>query len=133
MNNPAEGLNNAPRRAGTSGQPDVEPVAMRPAAVNASLTPSRPNGRRRRLVENSEYVGFLERTIRAAGRRIAAGDIEGLADLMRLSGELETAMQTAVTGLRQFGYSWSEVGRVAGMTKQSAHQRWSATGSEEAQ
>lgn len=36
-------------------------------------------------------------------------------------------LTAAVAGARAAGASWSEVGRAAGMTRQSAHERWSST------
>ena len=93
---------------------------MSRSTVNTSLT----GHRRRRVVENDEYAGFLRRVIAAHGRRVATGDVEGLADLLRLSQELETAIDTAVTGLRACGYSWTEIASRIGVSRQAAHQRW---------
>lgn len=62
----------------------------------------------------------------AHARRIAEGDVEGLAELVDLTHELYTATQTAVDGLRTFGYSWTEVATRLGTTRQAAHQRWGA-------
>ncbi|HLI57868.1 MAG TPA: hypothetical protein VKY26_12660, partial [Actinomycetota bacterium] len=38
--------------------------------------------------------------LRAAGRRVADGDVEGLAELVALRGELDPAIGDAVAGLR---------------------------------
>lgn len=91
--------------------------------VNATLTA----GRSPRVVENSEFAAFGRRIIRAAGRRIAAGDVEALPDLAALSADLDAAIGDAVTGLRAAGYSWGEIASRLGVTRQAAHQRW-ATG-----
>lgn len=48
---------------------------MRPRNVRRALTPRRP----RRVVENDDYAVFVRRIVAAHGRRIAGGDIEGLA------------------------------------------------------
>ena len=53
------------------------------------------------MVENDAYSAFLRRAIRAAGRRVAGGDVEGLADLLSLAGELDRATDAAVRGLRE--------------------------------
>lgn len=85
------------------------------------------NTRRRRVrnvVENDQYAAFLRRVIRAYGRRIASGDIEALTELAALSAELDHATARAVAGLRSHGYSWAEIARVLGVTRQAAHQRW---------
>jgi DNA-directed RNA polymerase specialized sigma24 family protein len=62
--------------------------------------------------------------IRAHARRIAEGDVDALADLLRLATELDAATQTAVEGLRGFGYSWAEIAARLGTTRQAAQQRW---------
>ena len=96
------------------------------SAVNAVLTPGRP-GRGPRVVENAEFTAFGRRVLRAAGRRVAAGDVDALPALAALSAELDAAITTAVTGLRQAGYSWAEIAARLGVTRQAAHQRWAST------
>lgn len=88
--------------------------------VNRTLTPNRP----RRYVENDEYAAFLRRVIRAYSRRVAAGDIEAITELTALSGEIDTAINQAVIGLRAIGYSWADVALRLGVTRQAAQQRW---------
>jgi hypothetical protein len=80
--------------------------------------------KRRSSVENDDYAQFLRRVLRAFSRRIAAGDIDALTDLANLAADLETALHDAVTGLRQEGYSWADIGNATGTTRQAAHQRW---------
>ena len=84
----------------------------------------RPGKRSRGEVENPDYAAFATRIIRTHGRRIADGDIDSLPDLLRLTAELDTATQHAVTGLRAFGYSWAEIAARLGTTRQAAQQRW---------
>ncbi len=79
---------------------------MPAASVKAALTVKRRN---RPVVENDDYAAFTGRVIRAQGRRIGAGDVEGLAELLALEDELVRAVFTAVTGLRGCGYSWAEI------------------------
>jgi hypothetical protein len=106
--------------------------AARPFTVNPALTlncpaeqdPTRHPRRRRDDVENPEYAAFGRRVIRAHGRRVAAGDVEGLADLLALADELHGAIQAAVDGLRGHGYSWAEIASRLGLTRQAAQQRW---------
>ena len=93
-----------------------------PNTVNNALTPNR---RTRPTVENTDYTAFARRVIRAAGRRIADGDVEALTELLALTNELNTAIDTAVSGLRRCGYSWTEIATRLGITRQAAHQRWS--------
>lgn len=88
--------------------------------VKASLT----SPRRRNVVENNEYAAFARRVMRAYARRVAKGDIEALTDMITLATEVETAIREAVIGLREFGYSWTEIGTRMGVTRQAAQQRW---------
>ena len=104
-------------------------------AVNTVLTPkSRTQGgwtnrpttsrkRRRDGVENTDYAAFAARVIRAHARRITDGDVDALADLLRLADDVDAATQTVVTGLRSSGYSWGEIAARLGTTRQAAQQR----------
>jgi hypothetical protein len=103
--------------------------------VNGALTPHLPVRAGQRagraggpVVENGAYSAFLRRAIRAAGRRVAGGDVEGLADLLSLAGELDRAIDTAVRGLRETGFSWGEIASRVGVSRQAAQQRWGCTG-----
>lgn len=91
-----------------------------PSTVNAALT----SNRRRDVVENNAYAEFATRVLRAFSRRVAEGDVEGLAQLVGLSVQLDNAIRDAVTGLRSFGYSWAEIAQRLGITRQGAQQRW---------
>ncbi|WP_248966186.1 hypothetical protein [Sphaerisporangium perillae] len=90
------------------------------STVKPALTPQPP----RRVVENDEYAAFLRRVIRAYGRRIAAGDVEALADAVVLIEELDAVIGRAVTGLRTHGYSWADIARPLTISRQAAQQRW---------
>ena len=92
----------------------------RPDAVKDRLT----SNRRERLVENDEYAAFARRVLRAYARRVATGDVEALTLMLGLSAEIDSAISQAVTGLREFGYSWAEIGSRLGITRQAAQQRW---------
>ena len=96
-------------------------LVVRPADVKDVLTPGEPA---RLVVENDAYAAFARRVVRAAGRRVAAGDVDGLADLVALSDQMERSIGEAVAGLRAFGYSWGEVAVRVGVTRQAAQQRW---------
>jgi hypothetical protein len=96
------------------------PTEQTQNAVNPAFTA----GRSRPVVENAEFTAFGRRILRAAGRRIAAGDVDALPALAALSAELDAAITHAVTGLRSAGYSWAEIASRLGVTRQAAHQRW---------
>jgi ribosomal protein S20 len=89
------------------------------SSVKARLTPNR-----RQPVENDEYASFVRRVIRAHARRVAAGDVDALADMTGLATELDEAITQAVTGLHSAGYSWAEIATRLGVTRQAAQQRW---------
>jgi hypothetical protein len=98
--------------------------ADRPNSVNRALTRNR---RTRTRVENDDYAAFARRIVAAHGRRIAAGDVERLRDLVALAEEVDRATDTAVAGLRRVGYSWTEIATRLGITRQAAQQRWGNT------
>lgn len=84
--------------------------------------------RERRHVETSEFHEFTRRIIRAYAARVAAQDIEALAGLAQIHREVEDAMRLAVANLHgdpQAGrYSWTDIGRVLGVSRQAARQRF---------
>lgn len=80
--------------------------------------------RRRNVVENDDFAAFVRRIIVAYGRRVATGDVEALADLIRLGADIEAATDEAIAGLRRHGYSWAEIGSRIGVSRQAAQQRW---------
>ena len=96
-------------------------TAAVPFGVNPVLTVPR---RSRPVVENDDYAAFARRVIRAHGRRIAAGDPDALAALVALAAEIDAATDEGVRGLRAAGYSWAEIARRLGVTRQAAQQRW---------
>lgn len=108
---------------------------MNPSTVNLALTaqdithhhPGKLTRGPRRAVENDDYARFARRIVLTYGGRIAAGDIEGLAELAALSRDMDAAMTVAVTGLRATGFSWTDIAGRLGVTRQAAHQRFGAT------
>ena len=106
-------------------RPDVN-SHLTPNSLIRPASPSRSRSRRRRRedVENDAYLVFVARVITAAGKRVAAGDVEALPDLAELSASVDAALITAVAGLREFGYSWEQIASRLGVTRQAAQQRW---------
>jgi hypothetical protein len=101
-----------------------DPACSDQQPVNAALTPKR----RRPVVENSDYAAFSRRVLRAYSRRVAEGDIESLALMAGLAGDIDAAIGQAVGGLRSAGYSWADIGARLGISRQAAQQRWDHPG-----
>lgn len=74
--------------------------------------------------DQSEYIGFLLRSMRALGRRVANADVEDLAEMLQLQRAFDDAVAEAVAGLRHGGRSWGEIAAAVGITRQSAWERW---------
>lgn len=83
-------------------------------------------GRRRRHVENSEYVEFVGRIMKAMGKRVGAGDVAALSELVGLKGQIDEAIERSVAQLRSepWMYSWAQIGEVIGITRQAAQKRY---------
>ena len=105
-----------------NGHDTTSPPAS-PAGRNTVKNPLTLN-RAGRVTENDEYAAFARRVLRAYARRVADGDVEALALMTGLADEIDIAISQAVTGLREFGYSWAEIGSRLGVTRQAAQQRW---------
>lgn len=78
---------------------------------------------RRREVETDEFMAFARRIVRAAGKRVGDGDPVDLAGLVAVRREFEAIEVLAVQAMREkHGYSWAEIGRDLGITRQAAQQ-----------
>ena len=87
-------------------------------SVKRRLTAKRPR-------ETPEYAAMVRRIVRAHGRRVADGDPEDLAELVAMREVVESAIADAVAGMRaNHGYSWSDVARGLGTTRQAAQMRY---------
>lgn len=75
-------------------------------------------------VDNNAYTKFVLRIVRALGRRVADTDTAQLPYLHAIAIEAEAALAAAVRSLRANGYTWAEVGRDLGMTRQGAYKRF---------
>jgi hypothetical protein len=101
-------------------------------SVNSELTPDRQSDRRparsrrrpRQERETPEFADMVERMIRAYARRVGEGDVEELPRMIDMHRALDEALAVAVAGLRDFGYSWGEIAKRIGTSRQAAQQRW---------
>ena len=75
-------------------------------------------------VETGEFIQAVKRMIRAAGRRCADSDEWELAELASMQDDLDTALRTAVDGLRERGMSWAYIASGLGTTRQAAQMRF---------
>lgn len=81
-----------------------------------------------RYRETSELAGAARRMMRAVADR-AASDVDALPLLAGLRDDLDVEIRRAVDGARDatrhaHPYSWTDVGRVLGITRQAAQQRF---------
>lgn len=86
--------------------------------------------RERRVYENDEFGAMVGRMIKTYSRRVES-DIEGFADLVAKRAQLDAAIDEAARRLHEGtpdrpGHSWTEIGRVLGITRQSARERFGA-------
>lgn len=73
--------------------------------------------------ESPDMAAFIGRTIRAMVRRAGEGDLEAISALAQVRRATEQAERDAAAVLRAAGYSWADIGRELGITRQSAQQR----------
>lgn len=85
---------------------------------------SRPRQRRER--EIPDYAAFVRRSIRGHGRRVGDADPEDLVELLELREVVEEAIADAVAGQRANGFSWAQIARGLGVTRQAAQMRYGA-------
>lgn len=76
------------------------------------------------MSDQAEFMAFARRILRASGRRMAQADPDDLADLLTVQSEVDAAIAVAVVGLRGRGYSWAEIARPLGITRQAAFKRF---------
>lgn len=74
--------------------------------------------------DHGKYAGMVRRIVRAYGRRIADSDPDDLALILSVRSELDEAIAAAVAGMRSNGFSWAEIARPLGMSRQAVQQRW---------
>lgn len=95
---------------------------------NKSLTRKPYVSRRKKTTrekDNTEFIGFLRRAMRAATRRVIAEDPSTLAELVAIQKELNDLIAVAARKLHdEHEYSWGDIAYELGITRQAAQQRW---------
>lgn len=76
--------------------------------------------------DHTSFIAFLRRVLVALGRRVGDADPEDLAEMLGLRNEVDRAIAHAVSGMRARGVSWSDIGTAAGISRQSAWERWAS-------
>lgn len=74
--------------------------------------------------EAPEFSAFVRRILRAMGRRAASGDLESLAAMRELRRELDAITAQAARAANASGYSWGDIARELGVSRQYAHRTW---------
>jgi hypothetical protein len=92
---------------------------QRPKGVRPTLTAKR----RRRAKGMADCLAQIRRCLRTMPER-SDFDVTTLADLRDLTANLDDAIRAGVQHSRRLGYSWVEIGRELGVSKQTAHERW---------
>lgn len=69
--------------------------------------------------------GLSRQITRTLPARLGKGDPEHLTYALGLVRKLEVAIGEAIRIMVADGRSWATIGEAAGMTRQSAHERWS--------
>lgn len=93
-------------------------------AVRQALTLPKRGKRARRSVETLDFIALVGRMIRRAGVRAGDADEHELRAMLGLQDTLTEALQVTVDGQRSIKRSWAYIGNAAGMTRQSAFERW---------
>ena len=109
----------------TPAQSSTRQAFARPAArtVNDGLTKAATAGHREQRVRRVRPARSG-----AYSRRVAVGDVEALTGLISLADDINEAIDHAVHGLREAGYSWADIGSWLGISRQAAQQRWGRPG-----
>ena len=75
--------------------------------------------------ETPDYLGGVQRMLRALGRRVADCDLEMLPALAECELLADELLGIAARQLHDsHDYSWTDIGRVLGMSRQAARQRF---------
>jgi hypothetical protein len=65
--------------------------------------------------------------VTAFGRQVSDGDAEDLADLLAIARHVDQVTRDTITHMRTVQeITWATIGKAAGITRQSAQERWKA-------
>lgn len=66
-----------------------------------------------------------ERELRSLCAEVGANDPEAFSELVAIRDRFDSMIREAAEAQRANGYSWTDLGRVLGVTRQSARERYS--------
>ncbi len=93
--------------------------------MSTATTPAATATKPKRYRETSDFAAMMSRMVKAFGRRVASGDIASLALMAETRAELDAAIDATVARLYlEHDYSWTEIGRDLGITRQAARQKY---------
>lgn len=79
----------------------------------------------RQTYDTTEFAAMLSRMVTSYGKRLADSDPSDLVDAVSLQLQLERVIGQAIAQLRAtHGFSWADVARELGVTRQAAQQRY---------
>ena len=102
-----------------TGSPVAPSVCSLPGADEAGVVTAMTAGDNVELSANPPAVRPV-----GTARRVAASDPTALRDLVAMRAALDEAIDDAAVELHAAGYSWTDIGRELGVTRQAARQRW---------
>jgi hypothetical protein len=79
-----------------------------------------------RKLEPAQYAKFASRVLRRLSERIVeSGNPDDLANLQAITTEVHALTGQTIDALRtQYGYSWADIGKGLGTSRQAAHERY---------
>jgi hypothetical protein len=92
--------------------------------VSETQTTKQRRSPRTRDKDVRDFLKMMRRMIRAAGKRIELEDPTELAMLIEMHAELDEVIARTARALHDSDFSWGEIGRQLGMSRQAAQQRW---------
>jgi hypothetical protein len=78
-----------------------------------------------RVREPEEYTAAIARMVRGMGAK-AGFDDAAFGALVDLDRTMPALLTSCALALKEAGFSWGDIGRACGMSRQAARQRWGA-------
>ena len=82
------------------------------------------SNKRNKTYEAPDMAAAISRMTRGLTRRAAEGDLEALSALAEAERAAHLALEAAGAAAHDHGYSWTEIARELGITRQAAQHRF---------